>query len=372
MIRTIKIKLRTTATQHAVLLATMRRFNEACDFISKEAFESRIFGKVGLQKLTYSEIRSQFGLSSQMAVRAIGKVNESYKLDKKTQRKFRLNGAMVYDQRILSFKDSKEASILTLEGRIKVPMVFGDVHKKILEIEGCRICGQSDLIFQKNQFYLMLAIEIPDIKTQQNEEYLGVDLGIVNIAVDSEKEVFSGKAVNNVRCRRVRLRKKLQRKGTKSAKRKLKKLSGKEKRFARDVNHCISKKIVKKAKALGTGIALEDLKGIRKRTEKTVRKQQRYRHSSWAFYQLRQFIEYKAEAAGIPVESVDPRNTSRTCPICGCIDKKNRKVQDKFVCIRCGYAAMADIVAATIIRSRAVCQSANRRLVKQDLQAPSL
>jgi len=118
--------------------------------------------------------------------------------------------------------------------------------------------------------------------------------------------------------------------------------------------------IVEKAKALGTGIALEDLGGIRDRIEKTVRKQQRYRHSSWSFYQLRQFIEYKAVINGVPVVLVDPRNTSRTCPDCGHIAKENRKSRNEFCCRSCGYAAPADNVAAVNIRSRAACQSAIR------------
>ena len=185
-------------------------------------------------------------------------------------------------------------------------------------------------------------------------------MGIVNIAVDSSGESFSGSTVNSVRHRYQRLRSKLQRLGTKSAKRKLKLRSGKEKRFSRDANHCISKKIVDKAKTLGVGIALEDLRGIRERTEKTVKKRQRYQHSSWSFYQLRQYIEYKARIAGVKVVLVEPRGTSRTCPSCGYADKKNRKTREGFCCQACGYAAPADNVAAVNIRGRAVCQSATR------------
>jgi len=200
----------------------------------------------------------------------------------------------------------------------------------------------------------MLVVEVPELQPNSNGDYIGVDLGIVNIAVDSTGETFSGKPVNGVRARSLKLRRKLQKKGTKSARRLLKKRSKKEKRFACDVNHCISRKLVDKAKALGTGVALEDLKGIRDCTEKTVKKHQRYQHSSWAFYQLRQYIEYKAKIDGVPVVLVDPRNTSRTCPVCGHVDKKNRPSRDKFCCRACGYAAPADNVAAVIIRGRAI------------------
>src|SRR5690606_19926855 len=183
-------------------------------------------------------------------------------------------------------------------------------------------------------------------------EFLGVDLGVTNIAVDSDGETHSASHVKNVRHRHRRLRKKLQKKGTKSARRRLKRLSGKERRFAKDVNHTISKRIVAKAKGTGRGIALEELTGIRERV--TVRRRQRATLHSWSFSQLRQYIEYKARLAGVPVVLVDPRNTSRTCPVCGCVDKRNRPSQSKFSCTSCGYAGFADYIAAENIRRAAV------------------
>jgi len=287
-----------------------------------------------------------------MTIRAISKVSESYKAEKETLHTFRETGAMVYDERILSFKGLETASILTLNGRIDVPMIFSKYHFGL--IGDSHVRGQADLILQNGVFYLMLVVEVPELQPNSNGDYIGVDLGIVNIAVDSTGETFSGKPVNGVRARSLKLRRKLQKKGTKSAKRLLRKHSKKEKRFARDVNHCISRRLVGKAKALGTGVALEDLKGIRSRTEKTVKKQQRYQHSSWAFHQLRKYIEYKAKIDGVPLVLVDPRNTSRTCPVCGHVDKKNRPTRDKFCCRACGYAAPADNVAATNIRGRAI------------------
>ena len=358
MLCTVKIKLLADSKQHESLLSTMKRFNQACNHISAVAFEKKVFAEIPLHKLCYYDVREQFGLSAQMVVRAIGKVSEAYKVSKKTECTFRETGAMVYDQRILSFRGLERASMLTLDGRIEVPMLIGRYHHGVLA--GRRVRGQADLILQDGTFYLLLVIDVPELPLIDADDFLGVDMGIVNIATDSAGENFSGSAVNNVRCRNARLRGKLQSKGTKSAKRKLKKLSGKERRFARDVNHVTSKRIVEKAKALGVGVAIEDLLGIRTRMEKTVRKRQRYRHSSWSFYQLRQFIEYKAAIAGVPVEVVDPRYTSQACPECGLVDRKNRKTRDNFCCVACGYAAPADNVAAMNIRSRAVCQSAER------------
>ena len=353
---TLKIKLLPDAEQHSRLLSTMRVFNQACNHISELAFNTKTFSKFNLQKACYYDVRAAYGLSSQMVVRAIGKVTESYKADKKALHTFKDTGAMVFDDRILSFKGLELASMLTLDGRLEVPMMIAEYHRGMLM--GRRVRGQADLILDSGIFYLMLVIELPDKPLFDAEKFIGVDMGIVNIAADSTGETFSGSKVNNVRKRNAKLRAKLQSKGTKSAKRLLKKRSKKEKRFAKDVNHVISKRIVEKAKALGCGIALEDLKGIRTR-EKTVSKPQRQRLSSWSFYQLRQFIQYKAELNGVPVVLVDPRNTSRECPVCGYADKANRVSRDDFVCQSCGYAAHADYTAALNIESRATVNLPN-------------
>ncbi len=114
----------------------------------------------------------------------------------------------------------------------------------------------------------------------------------------------------------------------------------------------ISKRLVLKAQGTLAAIALEDLRGIRQQGV-TVRKAQRPRHTGWAFGQLRAFVTYKAQLAGIPLLLVDPRHTSQTCAICGHCEKANRKRQAEFVCRQCGYATGADYNAARNIRSRA-------------------
>ncbi|MFA6105868.1 MAG: transposase [Patescibacteria group bacterium] len=351
MLLTLKIKLLPTNEQREKLLKTMRAFNAACDYISQKAFSTSTFHQSGVHRLTYYEAREKFLLSSQMAVRAVGKVCDSYKLDKKTLRTFQPLGAIVYDQRILSFNGLETASILTLDGRIKVPMVFAEYHDGL--VKGNHVRGQADLCYIDGEFYLMLVVDIPNAPKGKPIEYLGVDFGIVQIASTSDGDSFCGKAVRNVRYRNQKLRKKLQAKQTKSAKRLLKKRRRKEQRFSTWVNHNISKKIVNVAKDTQRGIAIEDLNGIRERVN-TVRKAQRIALSNWAFYQLRQFLTYKAFLNGVELVAVDPRNTSRTCPKCGNIDKKNRKTQSKFQCTACGFVANADINAAGNIASRAV------------------
>jgi IS605 OrfB family transposase len=173
---------------------------------------------------------------------------------------------------------------------------------------------------------------------------LGVDLGITNLATDSEGEHFTGAVVHVVRKKYHQRRQRLQRVGTKNAKRRLRQIRRRESRFQGDTNHCISKQLVQKAAVSCKAIALEDLSGIRERV--TVRHEHRYERHSWAFFQLRQYISYKAAWAGVPVYLVDPRNTSRTCSACGHCEKANRKSQESFLCQRCGFATNADENAA--------------------------
>ena len=349
----MKLKLITNETQKQALLDTMQRFNSACDYISDVAFENKVFGQINLHHLTYYKIREQFGLASQMAIRAIGKVVESYKVERKVKHTFYPFGAIVYDSRILKFKFPDKISISTLEGRQVIPFIF----KNYRDIELRRASGQSDLVYHDGIFYLVVCVDLPEPPKDDTKEFLGVDMGIINISSDSQGTQYAGNKLNSIRNRYYKLRKKLQKKRTKSAKRLLAKRKRKEKRFAKDVNHVISKKIVDKAKALGLGIALENLQGIRDRV--TVSKSYRLRHSNWSFYDLRTKIEYKAQLAGVKVVLVDPRNTSRMCSVCGYISKKNRPNQSTFLCKSCGFACNADLNAATNIGCRATVNAPN-------------
>ncbi len=244
----------------------------------------------------------------------------------------------------------------------------GDHHWRLLQTQQ----GESDLIYRGGNFYLHTTCEVEEKPKQVSRGVLGVDLGIVNIAVDADGEVYSGNAkahISTIRHRYRRIRKKLQKKGTKSAKRLLKKRARRESRFAKDTNHCISKSIVAKAQGTGCTIALEDLGGIRDRVTWSLQRKlprssrlrrfsrferhQRAMLHSWAFYDLRQKIVYKAQLAGVEVVLVDPRNTSRQCPACGCIDKRNRSTQAVFSCVDCGFSGFADHIAAVNIGSRA-------------------
>lgn len=350
-----QLQLKPTKEQADALRATMQRANEACDFLSALAWEHKTFGQYNLHKLGYNLAKERFGLSAQVVVRCISKVADAYNLDKKTQRTFKPLGAITYDDRILRYKLAKDCvSIWTLEGRTDIPFVCGERQRELLRNRQ----GESDLCLVRGKWLLLATCNAEEPKPQDVQEALGVDLGVVQIAVDSDGEMHSGKAMNAVRYRARSLRAKLQKKGTRGAKRRLKKLSGKEARFATWVNHNVAKRIVAKAQCTERAIALEDLKGIRARIK--ARRPQRATLHSWSFHQLGQFIGYKSKLAGVRLVFIDPRNTSRTCPACGHCEKANRVSQSRFHCKECSFSANADYVGAVniAIRGAAACKPA--------------
>jgi putative transposase len=348
---TAQLKLLPTPEQANVLRQTLELGNAACNAISQQAWERQTFRQFPLHRLTYRAVRDQYPLSAQMVVRCIAKVADAYKLDHERQRTFQPNGAIAFDSRILSYDlAGKSVSIWTIGGRQR--MAFAAGERQLALLRGQR--GESDLCLVGGEFYLLAACEEETPPPAEVDSYLGVDLGVKNIAVDSDANRYSGGQVNGLRKRHFKLRKRLQSKGTKSARRLLKKRRQKERRFARQENHRIAKELVQRAKDTGRGIALEDLQGIRERV--TVRKSQRRQHHAWSFYDLRQKIAYKAERVGVPLVLVDPRNTSRTCPQCGYVDRANRKSQSQFSCGSCGYSGHADHIAAVNISRVAVNQ----------------
>jgi len=347
------IKLCPNEEQSKILCETLKLANKACNYISEKAWQTKKFRQFDLHKICYADVRERFSLTAQTAVRCIGKVADAYKLDKKTMRQFREYAAQPYDARIFRFCNSGQTiNIWTIAGRIEIPFVCGAQQREMLK----RQKGEVDLVYRKQtrQWFLCCTVDVEENPIQETNEFLGIDLGVVNIAVDSTGEKFSGRAVDAKREWYARRKARLQPVGTKAAKRRLRKLSGRQKRFQSWTNHNISKHLVSKAKCNGCGIALEDLKGIRERIK--ARKSQKAKLHNWSFFKLRQYFEYKAKLAGVRIVYVDPRNTSRTCPDCGHCAKENRKTQNVFTCVVCGHSSNADYVGAINIARAAVNQ----------------
>jgi len=319
--------------------------------------------------------RNIYDLGSQAAIRCIKKVADAYnsgdpKYRRTRHRTFRWNSAQPYDARNLSWNhQAQTVSIWTIDGRKNgVQFECAPWQRALL---ASHPIGECDLTFRGGALYLYATIEVEDEPMNESPTgWLGVDLGIVNLAVTSDDETLphpirlpgpkgrpdhpkrqgSGSHVNAVRYKNLKLRRKLQQKGTRSAKRLLAKRSGRESRFVRDVNHRISKTIVTEAERTGRGIAREQLEGIRDRAR--FRKPQRVALHSWSFYQLGTFIDYKAKRAGVPVVPVDPAYTSQRCSGCGHIHRKNRPNRDDFRCTRCRLSLPADLNAAINIAQR--------------------
>jgi putative transposase len=344
---TVQLQLLPDHEQAAALRNTVERFNEAANWVAAECFARREANQFHVRKFAYRHLRDHFGLSSQTAQLCIKNVCDAYKRDKTKRVRFRKDAAIVYDQRTMSFKGIDRVSLLTLAGRVVVPFILGTYQRERFTLHK----GQADLVFRKDRkWFLLVTVDVPDGTPTPTTDFLGVDLGLVNIATDSDGNTHSGEQVEEVRRKHNRQRKRLQRRNTKGAKKKLKRIAGKEARFRRHENHVIAKRIVETARRTGRGIAVEELTGIRERV--TARGgDARNRLGGWSFHQLRSFIEYKARLAGVTVMAVDPRNSSRTCAECGHCEKANRKSQSEFSCRSCGHTANADANAARNLRA---------------------
>lgn len=157
----VQLKLRPTPEQSGALLRTLEAANAACNAISEVAWSERTFGKFALQKLCYEQVRERFGLSAQMTIRALAKVGDAYKLDKRTKRTFRPHAAIAYDDRILSFAMPKsEVSIWTLKGHQSIPFVCGERQRRILATRQ----GESDLLFHRGAWYLLVTRTIAPLR----------------------------------------------------------------------------------------------------------------------------------------------------------------------------------------------------------------
>jgi putative transposase len=355
---TLQLQLLPDNAQADAMRTTVERFNEAATWLADIAFTQQCANKIALQKLTYYTLRERFGLPADTAIRCIAQVVEAYKRDKTVCPTFRSHAAVPFSiGKNIGFKGPDRVSISTLDGRVIVPYLMGAYQGERFGFAH----GQADLVLRRDgKWFLLVTVDVPDGTPVAITDFIGVDLGVVNLATTSDAETHTGDAVETCRTRYARRRQRLQKaahvshlnvKRPKNIRRALQRTARREAAFRRDVNHRISKGLVATATDTRRGIALEDLKGIRERTP--FRQSQRARMSGWAFAQLRSFIEYKARMAGIPVVVVDPKHTSQQCSACGHIARSNRRTQTRFSCQACGHEANADCNAALNIRSRA-------------------
>jgi IS605 OrfB family transposase len=346
---TLKIKLLPTDEQANLLLDTMKEANTVCDSISDVAWEKRVFNNFKLHHEVYHEYKAKYKLSSQMLIRQIAKVADSYKINKKTKCAFKPLGGIAYDNRIMTYKPDNVVSLWCIGGRQKIDFICHNPDYIPY------IKGESDLVYKKGKFYLFQTVDVPEGDVEDVEEFIGCDFGLTDIVVTSDDVKLSADGLNKYREHRQKVRSSIQAKAdtskrsTKRNCRKLsKRLSGKERTHAKIVNHTIAKSIILSAKESGKGVAVEDLTNIRF-TSKRRNKKFRTKLGKWSFGQLRSFLEYKGLLFGVPVVAVDPRYTSQTCNVCKHIGKRTNKL---FKCTNtnCKVNAVdADFNAAQII-----------------------
>jgi len=354
---TIVCKLQPTQEQSQKIEATLSAFANACNFINTTV-DPKLVNNVRIQTLIYTQVRNQFYLSANLTIRAINRVSanrKTAKLKNKPVKDFHPTSAD-YDARIFDFREKDWAASLTLVGgREHIRMDVGNYQRGKLKGRkptSATLCKHGDGSYH---IHIQIKDEPPELK--KSDSVVGIDLGRRDIAVTSSGDKWSGKDIQQVRDDFFKVRASLQQKaskGTRSTRRRarqiLQRLSGRERRYQSWLNHNISRTIVNKAKTSNQSIAIEDLTGIRERTNQQPRsKTERRRSNSWAFYQLREFLTYKAIQAGVKLVKVNPAYTSQMCHKCNHIHPvkgKSYRSNKSFKCGHCGWYGDADLNGA--------------------------
>lgn len=402
---TAKLKLLTTPEQAQALRTTQLAYRDGLNAVSRSAFEhGKTSNVMKLHKGMYTELRSRYGLPSQLACSVERQVAATYKglwtkllknlehrRKKITKKRFKgLDKPPHYSsptvqyayERDYTFQKNSQISLGTLHGRISVSYQGYDKHRALIQL-GASI-GDAKLWYDKlkKTFYLLvsLTIEVPEPMVEQLTEVVGVDVGIRYLAVTSTStgtaSFYPGKRVRHKANHYARLRKRLQQKGTRGAKRRLQRIGQRERRLKLQANHTIATQIIQQhPHAL---IGLEQLTDIRERTKRKRRQRKRNGkghervspkagkanrvYSQWSFAELHMLISYKAVLAGSLAIKVDANYTSKACPMCGHTTDENRPHKGLlFLCQnpQCGYILHADLVGARNITMRTL-------LVRQD------
>ncbi|WML51743.1 transposase [Neobacillus sp. PS3-12] len=349
---TAKIQIYVSDTEQDNLIVTAHSYRQACNWLSIWVYETKILNQGRLIDLYYRNLREQFGLKSQMAQSVMKTVIARYKSAKSNGHEWSLITFKLPEYDLVWNRDYSLTdncfSVNTLNGRLKLRFEKQGMKQYF---DGTWKFGTAKLVHKHKKWFLHIPMtkEFPALEFVHVNNIVGVDLGInfLATAYDSQHETFfyKGRTVKHKRGQYKALRKQLQMKQTSSSRKKLKQIGSRENRYVTDINHQVTKALVDKYPK-GTVFVLEDLSGIRSATER-IRVRHRYISVSWAFYQFRQILEYKARLNGQRVIIVDPKYTSQTCPKCGHIEKVNRnKKMHTFECQNCHYRSNDDRIGA--------------------------
>ena len=357
---TAKIQIFPSEEEKELLLGTTRQYAKACNFISDHVFRTHDLSQPSLNKQLYHELRETYMLKAQMAQSAIKSVIAAYKTILTNQKEWiQPDFQHVYCDLVWNRDYSLRPgsfSVNTLSGRLKLPYAQKGMEQYF---DSTWKFGTAKLLTKHGKWFLHIPVskDIQELSDSNVKNIVGIDLGMNFLAVSydstGKSRFYSGRQVKHRRAKYKQLRRELQRRQTPSARRRLKHIGSRENRWMSDINHQISKALAESAPA-GTLFVLEDLTGIRNATEKVCLKR-RYEFVSWAFYDLRKKIEYKAGLHGSRAVAVDPRHTSQTCPKCGHTEPGNRsKKLHVFRCKTCGYCSNDDRIGAMNLHRKGI------------------
>ena len=350
---TAKIQISATADDKVLLNKTMSVYSDACNYVSDYVFRTHDLKQFSLNKALYTELRKKFGLKSQMTQSVFKTVIARYKTILENESKWIKPSFKKPQYDLVWNRDYSLTqncfSINTLNGRVKLPY-FAEGMSKYFDHTIYKF-GTAKLVNKHGRYFLHIPVtyDIEESNISDICNVVGIDRGInfVVATYDSKHKsgFVSGKAIKQKRANYSKLRKELQKRQTPSARRRLKAIGSRENRWMQDINHCVSKALVKN-NPRHTLFVLEDLSGVRDATER-VKTKDRYVSVSWSFYDLEQKLMYKAKQNQSTVIKVNPAYTSQCCPVCGHIEKANRNKRiHLFNCKNCGYKSNDDRIGA--------------------------
>jgi putative transposase len=352
--RTLRFPLTIQSSNYPLLASTQQEYTRAAQYVYDYCYTTKITGQVKVHHATYKPIRKNSMLPSQLIISARTKAIELAKslqaVSNKKAVTWQKTLPIRYDKRSATINlPQQTVSLVTLNGRIHASFQVPTFYLRYLDWD----FRSFELIYNKHQqrYYAHFVVNRSiESSTEHSKVYLGVDRGIRHIAVASNNNFYSGSALREVKSRNFRLKRSLQKKGTRSAKRHLFCLRGREQRFQKDVNHCISKALLSSVPPNST-LILEELTDIRQNAKVRRKSRQKRELHNWAFYQFQTFLAYKAMEKNITIEYVDPAYTSQQCSKCDHISRANR-LKSQFHCRKCGFSLNADLNASRNIRSK--------------------
>lgn len=353
---TVKLNLETDENSELLLKQTIQQYTRSYNRVAKVAWDKPKLNKVALHHETYYKEVESLNIGSQLVCSARDKAYEAVKSGRTTIKNKKKAScpnsrfcSVRYDVRTMCFLKKKDrmVSLKVADGRIKLKYSFPEHQEHLKDWE----FGSADLVYKKGKFYLHLSVS-KEIDFNASGNVVGCDMGITRPIVTSDNQFLGERRWKHINRKYFKHQRSLQAKGTKSAKRRLKKVSGKRNRFSIDCDHVISKRLVQ-SQPKGTLIALENLTGINNLNKKHKSKKEKRKFSEWSYSRRRSFIEYKATLYGCSVVLVNPAYTSQTCSCCGYVDAGNRN-RSVFKCLSCDFQLNADLNAARVIKQNTI------------------